>query len=190
MASLSPPHLPTVLFPVVVFILTKQMFVSGTMSERETTSSLPERVPELFAASSASKLPKRKKTQYVLKKKLSHMKKRECVLSSSVPVISSLILLCVCCVVHFHTNRTATKSQSSEYKLWVRRRDKNNRRGLWTYRSGGEMEATPVLPNDGVEKSAGLSSSGGVLGTRSGLPCCTPKNKEDGKTSESSFLYI
>lgn len=68
MASLSPPHPPTVLFPVVVFILTKQMFVSGTMSERETTSSLPERVPELFAASSASKLPKRKKTQYVLKK--------------------------------------------------------------------------------------------------------------------------
>lgn len=52
------------------------------------------------------------------------------------------------------------------------------------------MEATPLLPNDGVEKSAGLSSSGGVLGTRSGLPCCTPKNKEDGKTSESSFLYI
>lgn len=115
MASLSPPH-PPVLFPVVVFILTKQMFVSGTMSERETTSSLPERVPELFAASSASKLPKRKNPN-MYKKKLSHMKKRECVLSSSVPVISSLILLCVCCVVHFHTNRTATKSQSSEYKL-------------------------------------------------------------------------
>lgn len=42
------------------------------------------------------------------------------------------------------------------------------------------MEAMPVLPNDDVDRlasqSAGLSANGGVLGTRSGLPDCTPEN--------------
>lgn len=48
------------------------------------------------------------------------------------------------------------------------------------YRRGGEVEATPVLPSDEADKlaseSAGLSN-GGVLGTRSGLPICTPERK-------------
>lgn len=50
------------------------------------------------------------------------------------------------------------------------------------YRRAGEVEATPVLPSDEVDRlasqSVGLSTSGGVLGTRSGLPECTPENKE------------
>lgn len=43
------------------------------------------------------------------------------------------------------------------------------------------MGASPVLPNDEVERlaspSAVFSVSGGVLGTRSGLPDCTPINR-------------
>lgn len=45
----------------------------------------------------------------------------------------------------------------------------------------GEVQATPVLPSDEVDKlasqSAGLSINSGVLGTRSGLPECMPDNK-------------
>lgn len=41
------------------------------------------------------------------------------------------------------------------------------------------MEATPVLPNDELDRlawlSSGFSTRGGVLGTRSGLPECTPE---------------
>lgn len=43
------------------------------------------------------------------------------------------------------------------------------------------MEAIPVLPSDEVDRlasqSAALSISGGVLGTRSGLPICTPEGR-------------
>lgn len=51
------------------------------------------------------------------------------------------------------------------------------------YLNGGEEEASPVLPSDEVErlasKSAPLpSTSGGVLGTRSGLPDCMPEKKQ------------
>lgn len=50
------------------------------------------------------------------------------------------------------------------------------------YRRGGEVGATPVLPSDEVDRlasqSAEFSRSGGVLGTRSGLPDGTPGNKE------------
>lgn len=49
------------------------------------------------------------------------------------------------------------------------------------YRRAGEVEATPVLPSDEVDRlaslSAGLSTSGGVLGTRSGFPDCMPRNR-------------
>lgn len=45
------------------------------------------------------------------------------------------------------------------------------------------MEAAPVLPSDEMERlaspSAGLSGSGGVFGTRSGLPDSVPVNKMD-----------
>lgn len=50
------------------------------------------------------------------------------------------------------------------------------------YLSGGEKEATPVLPNDELDRlawlSSGLSPRGGVLGTRSGLAECTPEENK------------
>lgn len=50
------------------------------------------------------------------------------------------------------------------------------------YRRGGDAEATPVLPNDELDRlarpSAGLSIGGGVRGTRSGLPNCMPEENE------------
>lgn len=43
------------------------------------------------------------------------------------------------------------------------------------------MEGIPVLPSDEVDRlasqSAEFSTCGGVLGTRSGLPNCTPDSK-------------
>lgn len=43
------------------------------------------------------------------------------------------------------------------------------------------MEATPVLPRDELDRlawlSSGLSTRGGVLGTRSGLAECMPEEK-------------
>lgn len=46
------------------------------------------------------------------------------------------------------------------------------------YCKGGDVETSPVLPNDEVDRfasqSAGFSTGGGVLGTKSGLPDCTP----------------
>lgn len=45
---------------IVSFRLTKQMLVSGMMSESETTSSFPDRLPELSTAPSSPKLAQRK----------------------------------------------------------------------------------------------------------------------------------
>lgn len=60
------------------------------------------------------------------------------------------------------------------------------------YRRGGEVGATPVLPRDEVDRlasqSAEFSTSGGVLGTRSGLPDCTPESKES--IEETKLLQI
>lgn len=62
------------------------------------------------------------------------------------------------------------------------------------YRKGGEAEGTPVLPSDEVDRlasqSARLSTSGGVLGTRSGLPDCPPESKESiTKQNECIFQH-
>lgn len=52
------------------------------------------------------------------------------------------------------------------------------------------MEPTPVLPSDEVDRlatqSAGLSTGGGVLGTRSGLSDATPENNPNQKSSPVS----
>ena len=49
------------------------------------------------------------------------------------------------------------------------------------HRSGGEDEVSPVLPSDDMDRLAWPSpaptASGGVLGTRSGLPACTPAHR-------------
>lgn len=67
-----------------------------------------------------------------------------------------------------------------EMKKTQREHEKEDER---FYRRGGEVETTPVLPCDEVDRlasqSAGLSTSGGVRGTRSGLPDCTPEEKKD-----------
>lgn len=95
---------------------------------------------------------------------------------------NSLVTVSVCRFVHFHAYRAAGESQSQTRRdeKTQREHEKEDER---FYRRGGEVETTPVLPCDEVDRlasqSAGLSTSGGVRGTRSGLPDCTPEEKKD-----------
>lgn len=99
----------------------------------------------------------------------------------SVPVRRTLVEVCVCWFVHLHPyGPTAIPSKENESlngetKEWSR----SVHIFVKLYRRGGEVEATPVLPSDEVDRlatqSAGLSAGGGVLGTRSGLPEATPE---------------
>lgn len=157
--------------------LTKLMLVSGTMSESETTSSFPDMLDELSKSPSAFKL--HIKQQHLKTGEKKKRKNSNCKILTALPVWWTLVKLCVGWFVHFHPNRPVEKPGETV----------SNRRARWKsltvdlcYLSGGEMEATPVLPNDELDRlawlSSGFSTRGGVLGTRSGLPECTPEENK------------
>lgn len=104
-------------------------------------------------------------------------------LVSSVPVRWTLVEVCVCRFVHFHTYRPAKEWQQMRLNRKERAEHKIVDRWAELYCKGGELGSTAASPCDEDDKSAGLSAGGGVLGTRSGLSGCTPENKEEIKTT-------
>lgn len=111
-----------------------------------------------------------------MEKKTSH-----CEILATLPVWRTLVKFCGCWFVHFYPYRPVEKL---EVNFFTRERWKIKSLTLAAklYLSGGEMEATPVLPKDELDRlawlSSGLSPRGGVLGTRSGLPDCTPEENK------------
>lgn len=166
------------------------------MSESEMTSSFPDRLAELPKTPSASKLKQSKWSLQLQHNPFNNnMKINLCHLSNLLLYQLLLYLwdepwsrsvfaaLCTC---------TPTDLQSKEKKvksIKMKWRQKNLMQLInilvKLYCRGGELESTPVLPNGEEDRSAwqstGFSTSGGVLGTRSGLPDCMPENKSNKK---------
>lgn len=153
------------------------MLVSGTMSESEITSSFPDMLAELSKGSSAFKLQgitvmKKKKDSGKPNKKGENSHSSTCEMNpGQVPC------LLICAPPPLQT--------CGEGRSRVRWKMKPVTWAVTLYLSGGETEATPVLPNDELDRlawlSSGLSTRGGVLGTRSGLAECTPEEKQSVK---------
>lgn len=114
----------------------------------------------------------------------------------SVPVWWSLVMICVCWFVHLHPYRPMTEVRVKEIRRESEMEEWSFGFIIWlkSYRRGGQVEVTPVLPCDEVDKlawlSAGFSTSGGVLGRRSGLPDCTTVDKESRKNSPITYFNI
>lgn len=106
-----------------VIRLTKQMLVSGTMSESETTSSFPEKLAELSKGPSASKL------QGITVDRTKNMEKKtsHCEILATLPVWRTLVKFCDRWFVHFYPYRPVEKS---EVNFW-REKDGKLNRWLW-----------------------------------------------------------
>lgn len=99
--------------------LTKQMLVSGMISDNETTSSFPDRLPEWSPLNSAPMLSQKKQKTVDRRNDKQNIHNITCrkvvavwgtmeTSTAPVPVRSTLVVFCVCRFVHLHPNRPAT----------------------------------------------------------------------------------
>lgn len=97
------------------------MLVSGMMSDNETTSSFPDRLPELSKAPPASMLKQKKDNLYDIMTNTREKKYIYYTVQSydpslpCVPVRRTLVKICICSFVHFNPYRPAEKRQSTDY---------------------------------------------------------------------------
>lgn len=89
----------------------------------------------------------------------------------------TLVNVCVCRFVNFHTYRPATEWQMMRWNVKKWQKFWSTFRWVELYWKGGELGSTVASPSDEDDKSAGFSAGGGVRGTKSGLSDCTPENR-------------